>query len=91
MNGRKRITGEKIAEELGFPKNVVKGLNHIELFGNREAVVNDCAGIIEYSDSRIKLNMGKNTVLFCGNNLCIKEYGPSFAAISGEIMTVEFV
>ena len=91
MNERKHAIGEKIAEELGFPKTVVSGFNHIELFGNREAIVNDCAGIIEYSDSRIKLNMGKNTVLFCGNNLCMKEYGASYATISGDIMTVEFI
>ncbi len=82
--------GSKITEELGIPKTIVNGYNHIELFGNHEAVVNQCAGIIEYSEGRIKLNMGKNTVLFCGSDLCMKEYGSSQAIISGNILTVEF-
>ena len=90
MAERKRALEEKLTEELGFPKAIVNGFNHIELFGNREAIVNDCAGILEYSDGRIKLNMGKNTVLFCGSDLCMKEYGPCRAMISGNIMTIEF-
>ncbi len=86
----KAIFSEKLTEELGIPKNVVSGFNHIELFGNREAVVNTCEGILEYSDTRIKINIGKNTVLFCGNDLCMKEYGACQAVITGIIMSVEF-
>lgn len=89
MTGKARLS-EKLTEELGIPKTIVSGYNHIELFGNHEAIVNQCAGIIEYSDSRIKLNMGKNTVLFCGSDLCMREYGSSQAIISGNILTVEF-
>ena len=82
--------GEKITEELGIPKTIVNGYNHIELFGNREAIVNQCEGIIEYSEERIKLNMGKNTILFCGSDLCMKAYGSSQAVLSGNILTIEF-
>ncbi len=82
--------GEKLTEELGIPKTIVNGYNHIELFGNREAIVNECEGIIEYSEKRIKLNIGKNTILFCGSDLCMKEYGSSQAVISGNILTIEF-
>ncbi|MBP3329291.1 MAG: YabP/YqfC family sporulation protein [Clostridia bacterium] len=89
MAGRNKI-GEKISEELGIPKTVVSGFNHIELFGNREATVNDCEGILEYSDERIKLNMGKNTILFSGNDLCMKEYGAAQAKITGTIAVIEF-
>ncbi len=81
---------EKISEELGVPKQVLAGFNHIELLGNHEAVVNNCAGILEYSDTRIKINMGKSDVMFCGSDLCMKEYGSAHAVITGEIMTVEF-
>ncbi len=89
-NSAKSGFGEKLTEELGIPKAIVKGYNHIELFGNHEAVVNQCAGIIEYSEERIKLNIGKNTVLFSGSDLCIKEYGSSQAVISGDILSLEF-
>ncbi len=88
--GKKSKITEKISEELGIPKTIVAGFNHIELFGNREAIVNDCQGILEYSDERIKLNMGKNTVLFLGSNLSLKEYGASQAIITGIVFSVEF-
>lgn len=87
---RKNNIPEKISEELGIPKTVVDGFNHIELFGNREAVVNGCEGILEYSEEKIKINMGKNTILFCGCDMCMKEYGSSQAKITGIIASVEF-
>ena len=89
MSGKFNFS-EKITEELGIPKTIVNGYNHIELFGNREATVNQCEGILEYSEERIKLNIGKNTILFCGSDLCMKEYGSSQAVLSGNIMTIEF-
>ncbi|MBR3589176.1 MAG: YabP/YqfC family sporulation protein [Clostridia bacterium] len=89
MSGKFNL-GEKLTEELGIPKTIVNGYNHIELFGNREAIVNQCEGILEYSEERIKLNLGKNTILFCGSDLCMKEYGTSQAVLSGNILTIEF-
>ncbi len=91
MGDKKQIIREKIAEEIGIPKTMVEGFNHIELFGNREAIVNECRGILEYSENRIKLNLGRISVLFTGSDLCMKEYGSSYASVSGDIMTVEFV
>ncbi|MBE6784015.1 MAG: sporulation protein [Ruminococcaceae bacterium] len=87
--GRMNLT-EKISEELGIPKTVVSGFNRIELSGNKEAVINDCAGILEYSGERIKINMGKNTILFSGCDLCMKEYGSCQARITGTIAYIEF-
>lgn len=89
MYGRFNLN-EKITEELGIPKTIVNGYNHIELFGNHEAIVNGCEGILEYSEARIKINIGKNTILFCGGDLCMKEYGSSQAVIEGNILTIEF-
>ena len=89
-NKNKINLAEKISEELGIPKNIVSGFNHIELFGNHEAIVNDCKGILEYGSEKIKINMGKNIVSFTGNDLFMNEYGSSRAKICGTIITVEF-
>ncbi len=89
-NKNKTNFAEKISEELGIPKNVVSGFNHIELFGNHEAIINDCKGILEYSSEKIKINMGKNIVTLNGNDLCMNEYGSSRARICGIIVSVEF-
>lgn len=86
----KQNLGEKLTEELGVPKQIMPGYNHIELYGNHEAHVNNCAGILEYSEEKIKINMGKNAVTFAGNGLSIKEYGSSFAVIEGDILDVSF-
>ena len=42
------LTGTPIRQEL--------------MTGNKEAIIDKCLGIIEYSEERIKLNLGKNTL-----------------------------
>ena len=62
----------------------------IELTGNREAVIDDCKGIIEYYENRIKINLGKGTITFLGDGLHIGSMNESTAVITGKIQTVEF-
>lgn len=62
----------------------------IELNSNREAVIEDCRGIIEYYENRIKINLGKGTVTFSGSGLHIGCMSENSALITGNIQTVEF-
>lgn len=62
----------------------------IEMNGNREAVIDDCRGIIEYYENRIKINLGKGTVTFSGSGLHIGCMSENSAVITGCIQTVEF-
>ncbi len=80
----------KIGDEFGIPKPFFDGMNHIEMTGNKEAIIDKCLGIIEYSEERIKLNLGKNTLCISGNGLCIKEYGCQLVKICGTIISAEF-
>lgn len=62
----------------------------VELLGNRQAVVDGCRGIIEYSDSCIRLSAQGLILKFTGTGLTIKAFTESEAIVAGTILGLEF-
>ena len=79
-----------LSDNLQVPGTVSRGTANIELFGNNEAMIEGCKGVIEYSDDEIKLNIGKNEIQFLGTDLVIKSYFNEEIAIEGNILTIGF-
>ena len=75
---------------LDLPEIVHADVPHIEMQGNREAVVDGCRGVLEYEEDKIKLDAGMCVLLFRGSDLTIKTYSDSLTEITGEIIAVEF-
>lgn len=62
----------------------------VELLGNRQAVVDGCKGIIEYSDSCIRLSTSRLILRFTGTGLEIRALTDSSAIVEGTILSVEY-
>lgn len=62
----------------------------VELLGNRQAVVEGCLGIIEYSDSCIRLSTPRLILKFTGTGLEIKALTDTSAIVEGTILSVEY-
>ena len=77
VRNRKRTGGraenimDSITRSLDLPQDAVSGYAHIEISGNREAIIEGCQGVLEYGDNLIALNTGKLTVRICGCGLTI--------------------
>lgn len=87
---RRDVIFEKIEEELEFPRTAIASAVHIELCGNREAIVDGCKGVLEYDDTVIRLNTGKLVVRFTGSDLCINTYNMDTAIIQGNILSIDY-
>ena len=79
------------AELFDLPADVVAGLPHVEVIGNREFFMEQHRGILSYSGEEIAIN---------GENLIIRVHGEGLALVSmtgealrikGEISRVEWV
>lgn len=81
----------KLTGMMGIPPTALPGVPQIELGGNREAVIDGCQGILEYSEDMIKLAAGKLTLRFTGRGLQIKVLTHDSAVIEGYIMSIEFI
>lgn len=80
----------KIASEFQVPVSVLPGVYHIEILGNKEAIIDGCKGVLEYEDNSIKLNLNSKSVRFRGMNLELKAYAIEQVIISGIIISIEF-
>lgn len=62
----------------------------VELLSNKQAIVDGCRGIIEYSDTLIRLSSEKLILGFTGVGLEIKLLSQETMIIEGTIHTVEY-
>ncbi len=75
---------------LDLPQDAVSGYAHIEISGNREAIIEGCQGVLEYGDNVIALNTGKLTVRVCGCELTIVSMQNGQAIIKGIITGIDY-
>ncbi len=64
---------------------------HIEISGNREVIFEGSKGILEYSDTAIKINTGKYIVCFNGRGLYIKCMTECDLVIQGFVTSIEYI
>jgi sporulation protein YqfC len=74
-----------------IPGSALSGIAHIEMAGNREAVIDGCQGVVEYDENIIKLSTGKMVIKFSGRDLQIKTLTHDSAVVSGFILAMEFL
>lgn len=81
---------DSISRSLDLPQDTVSGYAHIEIIGNREAIIEGCQGVLEYGDNVIALNTGRLTVRICGCELTIVSMQNGQAVIKGIITGVDY-
>jgi sporulation protein YqfC len=62
----------------------------LELVGNSECVVDGLKGIVEYTNEKIKINLGKYFITFFGDELYINSFSYEGAVVQGTIISLEF-
>jgi sporulation protein YqfC len=87
----KKKLKEKVAEILELPKEVVMDLPKITMFGDRNLLMENYKGIIEYDDNRIRVNTGRGIIKVTGEKLVIKEITLEDLMIDGDIVSLEFL
>ncbi len=80
----------RICDKLELTEDICRNCGYIEIVSNCCALVDGCKSVLEYDNSIIKLNLGKNAVCFRGNSLTIKSLAMEQAMVEGFIVSVEF-
>ncbi|MEG2074066.1 MAG: YabP/YqfC family sporulation protein [Angelakisella sp.] len=63
----------------------------VELLENRQAVVDGCKGVLEYSESCIRLSSDRLILRFTGTGLLLRTLSTHSAIVEGRIVSVEFM
>lgn len=86
-----RAVVEKTAKALELPPDFTGGMVHVELSGNREAVVEGACTILAYDEDTIRLHAGRCTLRFTGRGLTLRSLRRDLAIIDGFILSVEYL
>ncbi len=81
---------DSISKNLDLPQDAIAGYAHVEINGNREAIIDGCCGVLEYGDNIIALNTGRLTVRICGCELSIISMQNGQAIIKGIITGIDY-
>jgi len=81
----------KAAEMFDLPGEVVAGVARIEITGGREVLIENHAGILEYSPSEIDVNSSGAIIRIQGDGLEIRAMTQSELSIRGLVLSVEFI
>ncbi|HJC00896.1 MAG TPA: sporulation protein [Candidatus Flavonifractor merdavium] len=80
---------ERTAEALDLPGDVLAGLPHIELTGNRELRMENHKGILAYGGEEIRISGGKLEITVRGRGLELRAMNAGQLFITGTIQGVE--
>ena len=63
----------------------------MELGGRREATVDGCGGVLEYTETVVRIRYGRGVVKFSGERLRLHSLAAKSLILSGEIQKIEFL
>ncbi len=81
---------EKIADALDLPKELVFDLPKLIFTGSHELFIENYRGIVEYSDTVIRLNTSDCLLKITGRSLGIKNIASEEITLCGDIKSLEF-
>ncbi|MGN0663972.1 MAG: YabP/YqfC family sporulation protein [Negativibacillus sp.] len=64
---------------------------HLEFNGNREVIIEECSGILEYTEQQVRVNTANFILRFQGKNLQIRTMTHDSIILSGHIDRLEFL
>ena len=62
----------------------------MELFGNRQAVIEGCSGILDYESELVRVRAGKTILRIKGRGLHIKCMDSASLVVEGVLLSVEY-
>ena len=81
----------RMAELFDLPADLVAGLTHMELLGDRQFFLEGHEGILAYSDTQIDVSAGALVVRVRGSGLALRSMTGDEVRIRGKIDAIELV
>ena len=91
MKKRKESITRKFAEEMQIPESALRNIFRIEMTSRTDILVEGCAGIVEYDESFISLNLCDCILSVKGTNLEITSFSEMQVIINGTVTDISFV
>ena len=90
-NERPRRMMTRAAERFDLPADIVAGLCHLEMIGDRQLFLEGHGGILSYGTEQIDINAGPLLLRVRGEGLTLCSMTDAELRIAGRIDAVEYV
>jgi len=80
----------RLGDAMDLPAQLLPGFCHVELWQNRQAVIDGVKGVLGYSEACVQLSMGSMVVTFRGAGLTIKSYQLEQLQLTGMIAEIHY-
>jgi sporulation protein YqfC len=88
----KNITKTFWGAVMKFKSLKEEGLNgNIELYGNKQVIIEGAKGVVDYSEDFLKIDLGNICIKISGRNLVIESFIYEQIDLKGEIVALEFM
>ena len=88
--GKEQIR-EKLASAASMPKDVVLGASVVTMLGRNEVSIENYRGIIEYTDTLIRVQTKSGQIRLTGKRLQIEYYTNDEMKVTGALHTLKFI
>ena len=72
------------------PHLSIGDISQITLTGNKQAQIEGCGGIIDYTETFIKISIKKGFITFFGKDFKVLSFFDNQIIFKGEIMSIEY-
>lgn len=86
---KKRIT-ERVSDAWGVPKDVIMNIPRLTVSGDKEIYIENHKGILQYTDTEIRVSTHMGIVHICGRSLVLERIRLEDILISGTFTSVEY-
>lgn len=86
---RKRIS-ERVSETWGIPKDVIMNIPRLTISGDKEIYIENHKGILQYTDTEIRISTPMGIVHICGKSLLLERIRLEDILISGTFERIEY-
>ena len=81
----------RMAELFDLPADLVAGLSHLEILGDRQLFLEGHSGILSYGTEQIDVSAGALTLRVRGSDLALRAMTEDELRIQGTIRGIEFL
>ena len=82
---------EQVTDLLSLPKEVILNLPQVTLTGRQEISIENYKGIIEFTDTLIRINTRCGILLITGRNLRLKHINIEYIIVIGDIGKLKYL
>ncbi len=90
MKNKKYSAWQGFVRALNLPENAFVSQTHMELFGQKELVIEGAKGIIEYNDTIVRIQVKERSVLIQGQKLRVDMFLENVIVVRGMLSSLVF-